>query len=159
MSDFTIHVEDERFELSEASIQSLDLQQITHNRYHLLYDFQAFDVQVHAMNVLSKTATISVNGNRYEVKIDDVYDRMVEKMGLLAHTVQKVGDIRAPMPGLILDIMVQSGDAIKEGTPLFVLSAMKMENVLLAEGEGVIKSIEIKKGDAVDKGQLIIEME
>ncbi|QCW98696.1 acetyl-CoA carboxylase biotin carboxyl carrier protein subunit [Aggregatimonas sangjinii] len=159
MSEFTVHVDDEHFELSATSIQSLDLQQITYDRYHLLHDFQAFDVQVHRMNVLSKTATISVNGNRYDVKIDDVYDRMVEKMGLLAHTSQKVGNIKAPMPGLILDIMVQSGDAIEEGTPLLVLSAMKMENVLLAEGEGVIKSIEVEKGDAVDKGQLIIEME
>ncbi len=159
MSEFTVHIEDTSIELDTSSVQSLDLHQIASDQFHVLKDNKAFDIQLHDMNVLNKTATISVNGNRYDLRIDDVYDRMVEKMGLLANTVQKVTSIRAPMPGLILDVLIKAGDEIKEGTPLLVLSAMKMENVILAEGEGVIKSVEVKKDDAVDKGQLIIEME
>jgi len=65
----------------------------------------------------------------------------------------------APMPGYIIDIMVNAGDPIEKGTPLFVLSAMKMENVILSDGKGIVKSIEAKIDDSVDKGQLIIEME
>lgn len=159
MSEFTVHIEDESFELSKSSIQSLDLHQITSTHFHVLQSNQAFNIQVHEMNALAKTAIISVNGNRYNVQIDDYYDRMVEKMGFLANTAQKVSSIKAPMPGLIIEVMVKPGDEIEEGTPLLVLSAMKMENVLLAEGEGVIKSVAVKKDDAVDKGQLIIEME
>ena len=140
-------------------MQELDLHQINSDNFHVIQSNQSFDIHVHEMNALSKTASISVNGNRYDLRIDDAYDTMVEQMGLLASTAQKVASIKAPMPGLILDIMVNPGDEIEEGTPLLVLSAMKMENVLLAEGEGVIKSIEVVKDAAVEKGQIIIEME
>ncbi|MCL4128829.1 UNVERIFIED_CONTAM: hypothetical protein GTU68_035446 [Idotea baltica] len=63
------------------------------------------------------------------------------------------------MPGLIIDILVSEGQTVEKGTPLAVLSAMKMENVLLSEGEGIVKSVKVKKDDAVEKGQMIIEME
>ena len=63
------------------------------------------------------------------------------------------------MPGLIVDVMVEVGQEIAEGTPLLVLSAMKMENIILSQGDGVVKSVEVQKNDAVEKGQLIIEME
>lgn len=159
MSEYTVHIDDVSFELSKTSVQSLDIHRIMSNCFHILKDNYGFTIQVHEMNALAKTATISVNGNRYDLKIDDVYDSMVEKMGLLAILPQKVSSIKAPMPGLIIDIMVKPGDEINVGTPLLVLSAMKMENVLLAEGEGVIKSVAVQKDDTVDKGQLIFEME
>jgi len=159
MNEFNVHINNDSFQVSTATLKSLDLHEIKTNHFHVLKGNRAFDIQVVDMNVLTKTATVAVNGNRYDLKIDDAYDTMVEKMGLLASSIQKVGSITAPMPGLIIDIMVKPGDKIEEGTPLLVLSAMKMENVILAEGEGVIKSIEVKKDDAVDKGQLIIEME
>jgi len=159
MSEFTVHIDDVSFELEQSTIASLDIQAIGSNHFHVLKDHRAFDIQVFEMNILEKTATISVNGNRYHLKIDDAYDSMVEKMGLLVHVAQKMSSIKAPMPGLIIDVLVQPGDEIEEGTPLLVLSAMKMENVLLAEAEGVIKSIAIKKDDTVDKGQVLIEME
>ncbi|MEP5829417.1 MAG: biotin/lipoyl-containing protein, partial [Maribacter dokdonensis] len=103
--------------------------------------------------------TLSINGNIYDVKLEDEYDQQIKKMGLLAVTTQKLNEVKAPMPGLIVDVLVEVGQEVIEGTPLLVLSAMKMENVILAQGEGVIKSVEVKKDDAVEKGQLIIEME
>ena len=63
------------------------------------------------------------------------------------------------MPGLIIEIIAKEGQEIKEGDQLFILSAMKMENIILAPGDGVIKEIKAKTNDAVEKGQLIIEME
>ncbi len=102
---------------------------------------------------------VSVNGNDYKVKIKDTYDEQVKNMGLLSTTSQKVNDIQAPMPGLVIDVLVESGEEISEGTPLVVLSAMKMENIILAPNEGIIKSIEVEKDQAVDKGQLLITLE
>ena len=63
------------------------------------------------------------------------------------------------MPGLVLDVMVAEGDTVEAGTPLLILEAMKMENVLKSEGDGTIKSIKITKGEAVEKRQLLIEIE
>ena len=84
---------------------------------------------------------------------------MVDKMGLLVGNTHKAKDIKAPMPGLIIDVMVEAGQEISEGTPLIILSAMKMENILLAQADGVVKSVNVKKEDTVDKGQIIIEIE
>ena len=69
-----------------------------------------------------------------------------------------MSNVKAPMPGLVLDILVETEQAVSKGDALLILEAMKMENVLKAEGDGVVKSIEVTKGTAVDKGQIIIEM-
>jgi biotin carboxyl carrier protein len=63
------------------------------------------------------------------------------------------------MPGLILEISVIVGQVVKENDSLLILEAMKMENSFLSPRNGTIKSISVLLGDAVDKGQLLIEFE
>lgn len=159
MNTYLITVNEEETLIKKSDVDALDSINIDDTNIHLLENNQAYEVSVLHSDFLNKTLTLSVNGNTHEVKIEDEYDQQVKKMGLLAVTAQKVNSIKAPMPGLIVDVMVKEGQEISEGTPLLVLSAMKMENIILSQGEGVVKSIEVKKDDAVEKGQLIIEME
>ncbi len=159
MINYKISVDDEEFAFSEEQTSKLDLLELAADKFHVLQNNKAYRANVLHSNFMDKTLTIEVNGNSYQVQIADSYDQMVEDMGLLVNTSQKVNEIKAPMPGLILDILVEVGQEITEGTPLLVLSAMKMENIILSQGDGVVKSIEVAKGDAVEKGQLIIEME
>lgn len=159
MKNYLVNVNGEEIQLSKNELDTLDSIQVSSTNFHLLENNQAYKVRVPHSDFLNKTLTVSVNGNTYEVKIEDEHDRQVKKMGLLAVTTQKMNAIKAPMPGLIVDVMVKEGEEISEGTPLLVLSAMKMENIILSQGDGVVKSIEVKKDDAVEKGQLIIEME
>ena len=63
------------------------------------------------------------------------------------------------MPGLILEINVEVGQEVVENDPLLILEAMKMENSFVSPRDGKIKSIAVVKGQAVDKGQLLIEFE
>jgi biotin carboxyl carrier protein len=58
---------------------------------------------------------------------------------------------------LIIDMKVQPGDTVKVGDPLLILEAMKMENMLKSPGDGVVKSVKVKKGDTVEKNQVLIE--
>jgi biotin carboxyl carrier protein len=159
MTNYNISVDDEKFTFSESETDELDLLELGEEKYHLLRNNVAYRANVLQSNFKDKTMKIEVNGNTYQVYIADSYDQMVEEMGLLVNTSQKVNEIKAPMPGLILNILVEVGQEISEGTPLLVLSAMKMENIILSQGDGVVKAIEVVKGDAVEKGQLIIEME
>ena len=159
MSNYLITVNEEELKFKTSDADSLDSISVSTQKLHVLDDNTAFEVEILDTDFLNKTMSLSVNGNRYDVKIEDEYDQQVKKMGLLAVTTQKLNEVKAPMPGLIVDVMVEVGQEIVEGTPLLVLSAMKMENIILAQGEGIIKSIEIKKDDTVEKGQLIIEME
>lgn len=159
MSNYLITVNKEELQCSTSDVDSLDSILVNENTLHVLDKNSAFDVEIIHSNFLNKTITLSINGNIYDVKLEDEYDQQIKKMGLLAVTTQKLNEVKAPMPGLIVDVLVEVGQEVIEGTPLLVLSAMKMENVILAQGEGVIKSIIVKKDDAVEKGQLIIEME
>jgi len=154
-----VTVNEEETLVKKSDVEALDSVKIDSRNLHLLENDKAYQIHIVNADFLNKKLTLSVNGNTYKVKIDDAFDQQVKKMGLLAVTVQKLNAIKAPMPGLIVSIMVEEGQEISEGTPLLVLSAMKMENIILSQGEGVVKSIKVKKDDAVEKGQLIIEME
>ena len=159
MSNYLITVNEEEFDCKISDVDSLDSINVNAQTLHVLDKNRAYKVEIRHSDFLNKTISLTINGNIYEVKLEDEYDQQVKKMGLLAVTTQQLNEVKAPMPGLIVDVMVEVGQEIIEGTPLLVLSAMKMENIILAQGEGIIKSIEVKKNDSVEKGQLIIKME
>ncbi len=68
-------------------------------------------------------------------------------------------DVKAPMPGLIREVLVSPGDHVEPGTPLIVLEAMKMENEIRSAVQGTVKLITVKKQEAVEKDQMLIEIE
>jgi biotin carboxyl carrier protein len=98
-----------------------------------------------------------VNGTIYPVEVKDKFDLLLEKMGMNSNAGSKVNNIKAPMPGLIIDLKVKSGDTVKAGDALVILEAMKMENIIKASGEAVVKTVKVKKGDSVEKNQVLIE--
>jgi biotin carboxyl carrier protein len=136
-----------------------DLLEIKDGKFHILQDNQSFNATVLEANYETKTFSIKINKNVYEVSLKDKFDLLVEKLGFSNMTVQKVNNIKAPMPGLVLDILVQVGDVLVKGDSVLILEAMKMENVIKAEGDAVVKSIEIAKGTPVEKNQILVEFE
>lgn len=136
-----------------------DLLEIKDGKFHILQDNQSFDATVLDANYETKTFSIKINKNVYTVNLKDKFDLLVEKLGFSNMTVQKVNNIKAPMPGLVLDVLVQVGDAVAKGDSVLILEAMKMENVIKAEGDAVVKSIEITKGTPVEKNQILVEFE
>jgi pyruvate carboxylase subunit B len=66
--------------------------------------------------------------------------------------------LKAPMPGLVVRILVSKGSPVEAGTGLLVLEAMKMENELKAVGPGVVARVLVQEGQAVEKGQLLVEL-
>ena len=153
---FKVHTDKTAYELSKVDIHDLDMID-TPTGYHILNDNKGYDIEVVSQE--GKNITLLLNGRTHELNISDQYDLLVEKMGLSIVTDQKLTSVKAPMPGLILDILVEPGQEIAEGDSLLILEAMKMENVIKASGIGVVKSIEAAKGDAVEKNQVLIEME
>ncbi len=80
-------------------------------------------------------------------------------MGFSIGSAKKANDIKAPMPGLILNVNVEEGQEVEEGETLLILEAMKMENAIGAPKNGTVKSINVKSNGTVEKGELMIEME
>jgi biotin carboxyl carrier protein len=78
-------------------------------------------------------------------------------MGLNNGSAGKMNSVKAPMPGLIIDLRVKEGDKVMPGDSLLILEAMKMENMIKASAESIVKSVKVKKGDSVEKNQVLIE--
>jgi len=111
------------------------------------------------MSAIKLPADLRVNDTVYTVSVKDKMDQLLESMGLEAAGAGKMKNLKAPMPGLVLDVRVDVGAAVTKGDALLVLEAMKMKNVLKAEGDGVVKSVEVKKGQNVEKGHVMINFE
>ncbi|MCK5068294.1 MAG: biotin/lipoyl-binding protein [Bacteroidales bacterium] len=111
---------------------------------------------------------IEKNQNRYTIMINSVWHsftvetpislkrrRFLEEQGDSSSSVV----IEAPMPGKIIDILVEEGSEIKEGEPIIILEAMKMQNEITSHVTGVVKSVEVKKNDLVMKDDVLIEIQ
>jgi biotin carboxyl carrier protein len=147
------------FEVSTQDLQNFDAMPVAETQFHVLKDKKPYKAEIISADFISKKYTVKVNNNTYEVAISDALDELIKSMGIERGRTKVVNAIKAPMPGLILEINVSVGQEVKENDPLLILEAMKMENSFLSPRDGVIKSIAVEKGNAVDKGQLLIEFE
>jgi biotin carboxyl carrier protein len=134
-----------------------DINKVSDGYFHILYENKSYRAEVVKTDAVAKTISLKINGRNYSVELKDKFDLLLEKMGMNQSAVHKVNSIKAPMPGLIIDLKIKTGDTVKQGEPLLILEAMKMENILKSPGEGVIKNVKVKKGDNVEKGQILIE--
>ena len=147
------------FEFTESDLKKLDAVCVEDSKYHVLKDSKPYKAEIVSADFIAKKYTIKVNNNTYEIAISDALDELIKSMGIERGRIKVVNAIKAPMPGLILEISVEVGQTVKENDPLLILEAMKMENSFLSPRDGVIKSIAVEKGNAVDKGQLLVEFE
>lgn len=147
------------FEVNEEAVEQLDAVETSTNQYHILHNNASIKARILDSNFNKKQYRIKVNNNTYDVAISDVLDQQITALGFAIGLSKKVNNIKAPMPGLILEISVSEGKEVKEDDPLLILEAMKMENVINSPREGVIKSIKVKQGETVDKDSLLIEFE
>lgn len=146
------------FSLNSKDLETLDVIS-DNNKSNIVYNNKSVEVETLDADFNKRTYTVSINGNRHQVKIENQLDALISKMGLSLGNASVEDEINAPMPGLILEVNVSEGDSIKKGDFLCVLEAMKMENTLTAPRDGIIKSVNIAKGETVDKGKLLIELE
>jgi len=136
---------------------SWDVVEVDHNYFHILYNNKSYRAEVVKIDEATKTFTLKINGNIHTVSLKNKFDLLLEKMGMNNGSAGKVNNIKAPMPGLIINLKVKEGDVVKQGDPLLILEAMKMENIIKSPGDGVVKHVKIKKGDSVEKNQVLIE--
>ncbi|MFN8296579.1 MAG: acetyl-CoA carboxylase biotin carboxyl carrier protein subunit [Chitinophagales bacterium] len=137
----------------------IDLVKILDNKFHILENHKSHSIEIIHADYALKRFSIKVNNNIYDLNLQTELDVLLDKMGMSAAANEKMDNVKAPMPGLVLDILVEKGQTINKGDNLLVLEAMKMENIIKASGTGIVKDIKINKKDAVEKNQLLIEVE
>ncbi len=147
------------FNITPEDAAALDVVHEQNGMHHLLADGRAHRAELIEADYYAHTYTIRVDGTKYVVHINDHFERLVKQLGLTVGGSQKQNTVKAPMPGLVLDVHVSPGQQVQKGDTLLILEAMKMENVIKAIGDGTVKSVAVEKGMAVEKGHLLVEME
>jgi biotin carboxyl carrier protein len=130
-----------------------------HRFFKLTYKGQSFHGEILEDGSENNELKIKVNHRVFSVKKKGELDELIAALGLDKPKVRKLKELQAPMPGRIVQITVEVGQELNIGDEILSLEAMKMENVLKAEGIGKVKAILIKPDQVVDKGSVLIEFE
>jgi biotin carboxyl carrier protein len=147
------------FDIKEEDLSSLDTFQISESEFHILQQNKSYKSEIISTDFNKKSYKVIVNNNTYNINIINDLDILIKEMGFALGAAKHINSIKAPMPGLILEINIEMGQEVKENDPLLILEAMKMENIITSPRDGIIKSITVEKGDAVEKNQLLIEFQ
>jgi biotin carboxyl carrier protein len=144
--------------LINGAAMDADIQTVNLKAYHIILNgYEGYNAEIVSFDAQEKSAQIKINGNNYMVTAKDQFDLLLDQMGLSSLNATKVREIKAPMPGLVLKMFVNVGDEVKKGDNLFILEAMKMENIIKSPADVTVKAIKMKSGDKVEKGQVLLE--
>jgi acetyl/propionyl-CoA carboxylase alpha subunit len=157
-NEFKVDIDNNEFTVNGNKLL-LDITKEKENSWHALLSHKSYNVELVKVDEVEKLVTLKVNGNKYQVSVKDKFDALLKSLGMENLNSVKVNELKAPMPGLVIDIRVNEGDEVKKGDPLLVLEAMKMENILKCPADVKIKKININKSQAVEKNQVLISFE
>lgn len=127
--------------------------------FTLSYNGKSFNGEILEEKTESNFLKLKINHRVFEIRKKGELDELISAMGLDIPKTRKMKELQAPMPGRIVNIAVTIGQKLNVGEDILSLEAMKMENILKAEGIGVVKSINYSNNDIVEKGAIMIEFE
>ena len=147
------------FSFTKDEIDKADLVTLSPGSINIIKDHQSGTAKVLEAHASAKRQKIEIEGEIFDIEIKDDLDQMLERMGFGKAGIKQVKEITAPMPGLVLEIAVTDGQEVKEGDKLLILEAMKMENSIMIQTSAIIKKVSVSAGQAVEKGQVLVELE
>lgn len=127
--------------------------------FTLKYNGESFNGEILNEGTESNVLQIKINHRVFEVRKKGELDELIAALGLDVPKVRKLKELQAPMPGRIVGVNVSIGQELSVGDEILSLEAMKMENVLKAEGIGKVKAILVNSDQVVEKGAVLIEFE
>jgi biotin carboxyl carrier protein len=138
---------------------SIDIKSLSNNQFHILKDHKSYNAELIHYDAELKLVTLKIEGHKLVLEVKNRMDILLEKMGINQAVTTKIENIKAPMPGLIIDIKVAEGEKVEKDQAIMILEAMKMENILKSPQNGIIKNIKVKKGQSVEKNQVLIDFD
>jgi len=154
-----IQVKPENSKTHEISIEELNAIDIKplheEGLYHVLINGRSYNAKCLHVDFANRKITVQIGDHSYTCSIRDEVIQSIKSMGYADRIQENAGDVKAPMPGMVIHVESQEGSTIQKGDKLCILEAMKMENVIKAPIDGIITSCPINVGQAVQKGELL----
>jgi biotin carboxyl carrier protein len=155
--DTTISLEKKNHIWFPQGGQDLELVHVSDTHKRVYAKGKVYNITVLNPATADGEIELLLNQKRVKVNISSPLDELLKSMGLDNALEVKVTNLSSPMPGLVIKSSVNVGDQVRKGDPLMVLEAMKMENILKATADVTIDKINVKAGEAVEKGAILIE--
>ena len=130
-----------------------------HKFFSIEHHGKTFHGEIIDDNTEGNVLTLKINHRVFHIKKKGQLDDLIAELGLDKPKIKQLKELEAPMPGRIVSVAVEVGQDIDLGDEILSLEAMKMENVLKAEGTGKVKEILVSTDDVVDKGAILISFE
>lgn len=156
---FEAKIGEKIYQVSPTDLEQLNIIHSTNSTYHVIYENQSIEIELIHLNLDKNECCLSLDGVQMIVNIQDNLAQMLSQLGFNTSSSQSEKILKAPMPGLVLTLLVAEGDIVKIGDNLLILEAMKMENIIKSPTNGTIKTINCKASNTVDKGQILIEID
>lgn len=102
---------------------------------------------------------IQLGGRHFHLSVEDERERAIRELTGGTGSAVSGRDLRAPMPGLVVKVLVEPGERVEAGVGLVVVEAMKMENELKSEGPGVVEAVQVEPGQTVNRDDVLVTFE
>ncbi|MEZ7885970.1 MAG: acetyl-CoA carboxylase biotin carboxyl carrier protein subunit [Flavobacteriales bacterium] len=140
-----------------GEVYKWDVSEISPNSWSVIDENgNSFSIVLDDYSADSKKNTFKIAGQVIEVTEQSEFDLLLKELGISSGGTKKLKEIKAPMPGLVLNVLVSEGQEVAEGDVIVILEAMKMENVIKSPTGARVKSIRVNKGDTIDKGEVMV---
>jgi len=154
-SNFEIHQVADRIMLNESNLD-YDIITLPNGDYHMTLDNKSYTINVLFKDTSTGNITLLINGRTVNATLQNKLAKLLKSMGMESGK-RKLKELKAPMPGLVLNVLVKAGEEVSEGQEIIILEAMKMENAIKSPQDGIIQSILVQNQDKVEKNQILIE--
>jgi len=155
---YSVNVNDKfKFDIVSEDL-TWDSVEVEPGRFNILYNNRSYSAVVLSADYENKSFAVRIDSHTFNLNVKDRFDLLAEQLGFSAKSSKKANEIKAPMPGMVLSVLVGEGQEVKMGESVLILEAMKMENVIKAPADCTVKHVKVKQGIAVEKNQVLIEL-
>jgi biotin carboxyl carrier protein len=154
--EYLIEILDEHHVAVDGAVYEIDFVPVNSQPvYSLIVNGESFDAHVFPDEEVWQ---VHFQGNTYSVQVEDEREKRLRTALNGAALERREFHLKAPMPGMVISVAVQSGQTVKKGDVLLILESMKMQNELKSPRDGIVGRVRVAAGDRVEKKDTLLSV-
>ena len=150
-----------QLDLSQKDLGQFKVLEINYSKKEIILSngSKKYECKILKENLINQSYIVKINGEISTIRLIKQVEKTIEKHKIQKGNQKNINILKAPMPGLILDVIVKESDLVKKGDPVIILEAMKMENILSSPVDGIVKEIKVNPEQTVEKNNILIKFD